>query len=136
MRITTTELYDFAEKNKIKIDSFHLKCVKSVSMVDTFNNCYIAVDNVTFNDDLECLAHEIGHCLTGAFYNRFSAYDLRAKQEYKADKWAIKKLIPADELKNAFDKGITEVWELAEYFNVSENFIKKAFEFYKINNYI
>lgn len=51
---------------------------------------------------------------------------LRKKYERAADKWAIKKLIPKDELEAAFQKGITEVWELAEYFEVTEDFVRKA----------
>ena len=45
-------------------------------------------------------------------------------------------LIPADELKDAFIHGITEPWELAEYFNVTEDYIQKAYRYYKDNNYI
>ena len=77
------------------------------------------------------LAHELGHCVTGSFYNRYSEFDVIAKHERRADKWAIKKLIPEDELNDAFEHGIVEPWDLAEYFNVTEDFIIKAVEFYR-----
>ena len=54
----------------------------------------------------------------------------RSMSVYNNELYAIKKLIPKDELKNAADSGITEVWELAEYFNVTEDFVKRAIYIY------
>ena len=133
---TTSELYEIAEKKNIKIDAFHLKNTVSLSLIDEDNDCFIALNKDNTENELEHLAHEIGHCITGSFYNRFAAYDIRTKHEWRADKWAIKKLIPADELKYALSHGITEVWELAEYFNVSEDLIRKAYEYYKNNKFL
>ena len=80
------------------------------------------------------LAHEIGHCTTDSFYNRHTPFDIRQKHENRADKWAIKKLVPEDELNEAVSNGITEPWELAEYFNVTEDFMKKAVCYYTNSN--
>lgn len=71
----------------------------------------------------------MGHCETGAFYNEHSL-ELRSRMEYRADKWAIKKLVPENELIEAFEEGILEIWELAEHFGVTEEFMIKACEFY------
>ena len=89
--------------------------------------------NTTAEENVH-LAHELGHCLTGSFYNPSSTHDLIEKHEWRAEKKAIKMLIPADELKEAFSHGITEVWELAEYFNLTEDYIQKAYRYYKDNN--
>ncbi len=83
---------------------------------------------------LECLAHELGHCITDNFYIGYSPLELRAKHERRADAWAISKLIPFDELCKAVRSGCRTVWELAEYFNVSGEFITKAVDFYKSKN--
>lgn len=80
------------------------------------------------------LAHELGHCETGAFYNVYSSLDLREKQEKKADRWAVSCLVPAEEFMRVLSEGVVEVWELAEYFDVTEEFIRKAAEIYKIKN--
>ena len=77
------------------------------------------------------IAHELGHCETGSFYNRYSHLDVRRKHENRADRWAIKKLIPEDELKKAVSSGVVETWELAEYFSVTEPFMIKAILYYK-----
>lgn len=80
------------------------------------------------------LAHEIGHCMKGAFYNAYSSLDVRQKHENRADKWAIEELIPLEDFKNAMAEGYTEIWELTEYFGVTETFMKKAICWYKYGN--
>lgn len=77
------------------------------------------------------LAHELGHCETGSFYNVYSSLDVREKQEKRADRWAVSHLVPAEKFRRALSMGIVEVWELAEYFDVTEDFIRKAAQIYK-----
>lgn len=80
------------------------------------------------------LAHELGHCETGSFYNLYSPLDIREKQEKRADFWAVRRLVPAEEFRFALSRGVVEIWELAEYFDVTEDFIRKAVEIYKAKN--
>ena len=75
------------------------------------------------------LAHEIGHCETGAFYNPYSNLDIREKHERTANRWAVKKLVPKSELVTLLKKGY-ERWELAEHFEVTEDFINLAIRMY------
>ena len=42
-------------------------------------------------------AHELGHCETGSFYNRYAKLDVRQQHENRADKWAIRRLVPMAE---------------------------------------
>ena len=79
----------------------------------------------------EALAHELGHCEYGGFYNRYSRYDIRAKAERRADKWAFAKLVPYGQLVQAVRHGVTEVWDLAELFDVSCEFMQRAIAYYK-----
>ena len=65
------------------------------------------------------LAHELGHCETGSFYNRYAKLDLRQKHENRADKWAIQHLIPVEELDEAVADGYTDLPSLAEHFCVT-----------------
>ena len=46
--------------------------------------------------------------------------------EYRANKWAIKKLAPKDEMITAMKDGNTEIWQLAEYFGITEDMVKFA----------
>ncbi len=128
------ELYQLADAEHIPIYSFDLPQTQSLSLMNNDGSCAVAIDPFGLNstkDEKIRLAHELGHCVTGSFYNRYSDFDIKAKSEYRADKWAIKKLIPKDELQAAFEQGYTEPWDLAEYFNVTEEFIVKAVNYYR-----
>ena len=80
----------------------------------------------TAAEELVAVAHEGGHVSTGSTHKVSSPYDLVAKHEYKADKWAVQKLISADALDAAVADGHTDIYSLAEHFNVTVPFMKKA----------
>ena len=129
-----TELYNLAEANGVDVISFELPQIQSVSIMEVDGSCSIGIDPFaldTYSDEAVHLAHELGHCMTGSFYNRYAACDIVEKHERRAEKWAIKKLIPKDELDYAVEHGIVEPWDLAEYFNVTVPFIEKAVAYYK-----
>lgn len=77
-------------------------------------------------EELVAVAHEGGHIATGATHKVNSPFDLVEKHEHKADRWAIEKLIPEEELDEAVAAGCTEMWQLAEHFAVTEEFMRKA----------
>jgi len=123
------ELYRMADQQNITVDFFPLGTRQALSLMELTGECYIAIDPRKLTgeaDERNKLAHELGHCCMGAFYNIYSRYDCRKRQENRADKWAIRQLIPADDLDEAIASGCTEIWELAEHFQVSEDFIRKA----------
>ena len=82
-------------------------------------------------DETVKLAHEMGHCATGSFYNRRAACDVRQKHENRANRWAYRRLIPPEALEEAFRRGLREPWELAKHFNVTEPFLRGALEYYR-----
>lgn len=88
----------------------------------------------TAADELVIVAHEGGHVSTGATHRVDSPYDLVEKHEYKADKWAVQRLITAEELDGAVAEGRTELWELADRFGVTEEFMRKAVCWYTHGN--
>ena len=121
--------YHIAKQENIVVDHFALSKREALSIMDLDGECFIAIDpqRITSEaDERNKLAHELGHCITGAFYNEYSNYDCRQYHENRADKWAIGQLIPAEDLDDAVADGCTEIWELAERFSVPEEFIKKA----------
>ena len=127
-------LYSIAEQLNIDVITFPMEENESVSVMLSNGKCYIGIDKSVREDSAEehvHLAHEIGHCATGAFYNSYSPADLRQKHEHKADKWAIRQLVPESELTEAVNAGITELWDLAELFDVTVQFMQKAICFYK-----
>lgn len=126
------ELCRYAEAHRIDIDYFPLVRLETLSMPVCGANA-IAIDPRKIKsaaDETYKLAHELGHCEYGGFYNAKSPLDLRGKREYKADVWAVQKVLPFEELRKAILDGIREKWELAEYFGVPEDFISFALTYY------
>ena len=117
-----------AEKDDIEIMEIKSENCPSLSVMTNSGRCYIGIDSrkLTGAEETVCKAHELGHCETGAFYNRYAACDLVSKCEYRADVWAIETLVTRAELLNAMRSGKTEIWELAEYFSVTEDFMRKV----------
>ena len=76
------------------------------------------------------VAHEGGHFSTGATHKVSSPYDLVEKHEYKANRWAFEHYLPADELKTAMASGLTEPWQLAEWYGFPESFVRRALEYW------
>lgn len=134
---TLQEFYRIAKQENIVIDHFALSKREALSIMDIDGECYIAIDPQRLSgetDERNKLAHELGHCITGSFYNQYSDYDCRQRHENRADKWAIKKLIPVEDLDNAVADGCIEIWDLAERFGVTEDFIRKTVCYYVHGN--
>ena len=131
------ELYRQAERLDIPVYHLPLTQLQSLSYMDPDGRCYIGLDLPRRHSEAELrehLAHELGHCCTGSFYNRYSPCDLRRAHENRADKDAVLRLIPVDELDQAIADGITEQWELAEHFGVGVPFLQKALCWYTYGN--
>ncbi len=126
----TTKLYALAENRGITVDRYPLECNKSISM-NLNDRLFVALDlALTGIDEKICLAHELGHCESGSFYNIYSPFDVREKHERRANIWAIKKLVPRYRYEKALRQGYDNIYDLAEYFSVSCDFMQKAVEYY------
>lgn len=129
--VTNDDLYGIAERRGHVVVCESLTETPSLSL-QTNKRCYIAIDQrLNVQQEREALAHELGHCEYGGFYNRYSKYDIRAKAERRADKWAFARLVPYGQLMQAVRHGVTEVWDLAELFDVSCEFMQRAIAYYK-----
>ena len=127
------DLYSYAEEHNISVVAFDMPKSESMSVL-YYGNCYVGIDPLAVKneiDEKEKLAHELGHCATGSFYNEYAKCDIREKHERRANIWAIKKLIPKDKLIEVINSGFGENrWELSEYFNVTEDTMQFALDYY------
>ena len=121
------QLMRLCEREEISVETNELNYCESFSfMLD--GSCFIVLD-AKLPERLvkEHAAHEAGHCIMGAFYNRSAALDLISQHEYRADKWAIETLVPREELEEQISRNnLDSLYLLSEHFAVSEDFIKKA----------
>lgn len=130
-------LYELAKQENIEVLRYPMHDNGSLSFMADSGRCYIGIDGSVQDGNARervHMGHELGHCMTGSFYNRYSNLDCRQKHENRADKWAVKHLIPVDELDDAVAHGCTEIWDLAERFGVTEEFARKAVCYYVHGN--
>jgi len=124
-----TSLLDIAEFERIDIYEIELpETIKGLY----YENSIAINKGLRTNKEKNCiLAEELGHYFTtiGDILNL--KIESNRKQEIRARNWAIQKLVPFDDLVLAFQKGYESVYELAEYLDVTEDFMKEALLFYQ-----
>lgn len=83
-------------------------------------------------EKLSIVAEEIGHYKTssGNILDQDSIANI--KQELQARRWAYEKVLPLDLVMQAIMSGLTEVYDLAEHFDVTEIFMRECLKHYKL----
>ncbi len=124
-------LYSIAEHSGVSIDRADLPKNLSLSLM-AGGEMLVALDKgLCGAKEKVCLAHELGHCETASFYNIYAPLDIRGKHERRADRWAIKRLIPKAQYIAAIKQGYDNIFSLSEHFDVTPEFMQKAVEYYK-----
>ena len=130
------DLYAYAERRNIDVDWIPMRRATSLS-VPLGDRYAIALDPWKLGSlaqETVCLAHELGHCETGSFYNQYAALDVRQRHENRADKWAIQHLLPVEDLHEAVVEGCEDITALSEHFCVTEDLMRKAVCWYTHGN--
>jgi len=128
LMVDAAALYSDLHHAGVKFYSWDLGSGKAAT-IEMGNRYAVFIDfrNIESSaDELVTVAHEVGHIETGATHTVSSPYDLIEKHEYKANKYAVQRVIPREDFLAALSSGYTEIWSLAEYFNVTEEFMRKA----------
>lgn len=81
-------------------------------------------------DKLSIVAEEIGHYETSSGDILDQTNISNVKQERNARKWAYEKVITLPEILSAFRKGHKEIYDLAELFEVTEDFMRGCLKHY------
>ncbi len=96
-------------------------------------NGFIGIDTGRISSVAELrslLLHEAGHIRECAFYNIGASAFERKKAESLANRWAVKACIPFDKYIEAIKDGVHDVYQLAEYFNITVDSASKTVEYY------
>lgn len=124
-----------AQENEIEVKYATLpKYIKGLYYSDNAVTPLIALNKQCIEDTSEelcIMAEELGHHYTTAGNILDQSITENRKQELKARRWAVKKLIRIDHLIEAYNVGITLRYELADYLNVTEEFLNMAIEHFK-----
>ncbi|MDD7511019.1 MAG: ImmA/IrrE family metallo-endopeptidase [Peptostreptococcaceae bacterium] len=89
-------------------------------------------EGLTNAEKMSIVAEEIGHYKTtsGDILNQNNI--MNVKKELLARRWAYEKVIPLDALNMALADNITEIYDLAEHFEVTEEFMRECLRHYKL----
>ena len=126
-----TDLYVQAERLGHTVYYYPFRRTACVAVAGP-EGCYIGIDPRQLRsraDERVKLAHELGHCETGAVYGRNC--ENRSRQEERANRWAIERLLPLSQIRKAVRLGDRTVSELAERFCVTEEFVEEALRYYR-----
>lgn len=127
--MTLIQLYNELDTDNVELDFFKMKETEAFSMPGII---ILDTDKIkNLSDEKVKIAHEFGHCKTLSFYNANNHLDIMGKHEHRANKCAIKMLVTEDELHDAVKQGNTEIWQLADYFSVTEDFMRKIVNYYE-----
>ena len=78
------------------------------------------------------LAEELGHYYTTVGDILDQTVTENRRQEHVARKWAYEKILPIENILFALQDGYTEIWDMAEYLEVDEEFLRDALKYYGI----
>ena len=132
MQYNLLSLYDDLESNGVDVYNWNVKGTSACTLAsEECTSIFIDYNQIKTEAEETCiLAHEYGHFATGTTHQLCSPLELVSRHEYKANKIAIKRLLPIQKILFALQKGIKETWELADYFNLTEDFVCMALDYY------
>lgn len=131
------DVYEKIQNEKIEVFTCSMKpCDAATVEVEGEYGIFIDRKKITNKqDEFMALSHEYGHCKSGATHELCSPYQLIGQHENRANRAAVHEFLPYEKLINAVNKGNTESWQLAEYLDMPEQFIKMAIDLYETERY-
>lgn len=77
--------------------------------------------------------HELGHAATGALHKVDSPFETVGRSEHRANRWMAEHYLKEEDFREAFREGYTEIWQLAEYFDLPEEIVRSAYQYWQEN---
>ncbi|CCJ32848.1 ImmA/IrrE family metallo-endopeptidase [Caloramator australicus] len=140
--MTFEKLLDEAAKDNINV--IEMKFKGNIKGLYCNNTIAISKKLKTDAEKTCVLAEEMGHHHTSSGNILEQSNINNIKQEKIARNWAYKKLVGITSLIRAYKSGVRNRYELAEFLNVTEDFLEEALKYYKekygtyyaIDNYV
>ena len=99
--------------------------------VDGKYGIFLDIDRIrTVPQEVVSVSHEWAHAEYDATYAVGADPLTKARAENRATKKQIERICPYDEMLDAMRRGYTTSYELAEQLTVTEEMIRKAYEYY------
>ena len=127
-----TDFYDFCRANRVDVIPYS-GCPQPAATIRD-SDCYAIFLDFSQIHSLRLLrgicCHEMGHAATGALHKVSSPYELVERSEYRANRWIAENHLTCQAFCEAFQDGCTELWQLAEYFDLPQQDIEKALRYW------
>lgn len=127
-----SDFYDYCKENKVDVIPF-IGCPQPGATVrdQSYMAIFLDFSKICSTRLLRGICyHELGHAATGALHKVDSPYELVGRSEYRANRWAAQHYLNEADFRSAFKDGCTELWQLAEYFDLPETDIQKALTYW------
>lgn len=127
-----SDFYDYCQENDVDVIPF-FGCPQPGATIRDGCNYAVFLDfsKIKSTRTLRGVCfHELGHLGTGALHKVCSPFELAERSEHRASRWSAEHLLTREDFLEAFQSGYTEVWELAEYFDLPERDIESALNYW------
>lgn len=126
------DFYDYCEQNDIDIIPYYNSPSEGATVRDgEYYAIFLDIAKIRSTRVLKGVCcHETGHVATGALHKVSSPYELVERSEYRANRWVAQNYLTEQQFREAFAAGYTELWQLADYFDLPEDVIKTALSYW------
>lgn len=127
-----SDFYDYCKENKVDVIPY-AQCpfpgatIRDGSFYAVFLN-FTQIRSTRLLRGVCC--HEMGHVATGALHKVDSPYELAERSEYRAKRWTAQQYLSVADFQEAFQAGYTELWQLAEFFDMPEADVSAALTYW------
>lgn len=127
-----SHFYDHCKLNNIAVIPFNGMPAEGVTMrINSRYGIFLDFSQIHSTRLLKGICcHELGHASTGALHKVCSPYETVERSEYRANRWMAEHFLNEEDFREAFAAGYTELWQLAEYFDLPEQDIKNALSYW------
>ena len=129
------ELENIAKKEKITITNYKMN--KTKAKIINYLGCHIFIDYskiYSYIEEKSIFAEELGHYYYDGYYSINSNQQFIDRQEYKAKKWKALHLCSPKSLLDCFQKGLYNLYDIAEELKIEPDVVTFAYQYYINNN--
>lgn len=126
------QFYDFCRRNQVRVIPFEGIPQPGATVRDGAQYAifldFSQIQSTRLLRGVCC--HEMSHVATGALHRAGSPFEPVGRSEYRANRFAAQNFLTEKAFRQAFHAGHTELWQLAEYFDLPEKDVEQALKYW------
>lgn len=127
-----SDFYDFCRQNRVQVIPFQGVPAPGATIRDGRRYAvFLDFSQIPTTRLLRGVCcHEMSHVATGALHKVSSPYELVERSEYRANRYMAQKFLTEAAFREAFSAGCRELWQLAEWFDLPQEDVEKALQYW------